>query len=351
MVDMKKLGVVLVGIFLTLVIGGKLISAADGNTGGWFNPVGRNLTPTPTPTPKTIYSALLLGGGGAGHEGGELTDTMMLMVVNIASKSAVMVNIPRDIYIETHAKDGKTAKNKINFGYYLGGPDEVKRLVAEVTGVQADYYAWVDFGGFARLIDLLGGIDVDVPQSFVDELYPITGKEDDSCGKTPEEIKLITATYSGLMVDRQFPCRYERLEFKKGLTHMDGQTALKFVRSRHSAIGGGDFARAARQQAVILAVRNKLLSFGSVTRIGSLAAEADRSVSTDLDLGTGLKLAPQLSDWKTFDVKQIVLSTENVLRETTSSDRQYILLPKTSETDWATVRAYVASQFPFSVPQ
>lgn len=351
MVNMKKVGVVLAALLVVLFVGGRIISAADGGRGGWFNPVGRTITPTPSPTPKTIYSALLLGGGGAGHEGGELTDTMMLLVVNTASKSAVMVNIPRDIYIETRAKDGKVAKNKINFGYYLGGPEEVKRLTAEVTGIRADYYAWVDFGGFARLIDLLGGIDVDVPQAFVDELYPIAGKEDDPCGKTPEEIKLVTATYSGLMVDRQFPCRYERLEFKKGLTHMDGQTALKFVRSRHSAVGGNDFARAARQQAVLLAVRNKLLSFGSITRVGSLAAEANRSVDSDLDLGTGLKLAPQLSDWKSFEIKQIVLTTENVLRETTSADRQYILVPKTGEADWASVRSFVTNQLPFSIPQ
>lgn len=93
-------------------------------------------------------------------------------------------------------------------------------------------------------MDTLGGVDVMVERSFTDDSYPIPGRENDTCGGDPKTL-----------------CRWEILHFDQGPNHFDGATALKFARSRHSrSVEGTDIARAARQQKIIIAVKQKLFS-------------------------------------------------------------------------------------------
>lgn len=305
--------------------------------GNWVLP-----TITPTPTPRTVFSVTLLGEGGEGHEGGVLTDTIIIASADTVNKKLTLVNIPRDLWI--NVKDKKTDKfedTKINFVLYKGGGLELKRILKDITDLEIDGFVEVDFAGFVKLVDLLGGLDVNVPIDFVDELYPIAGKETERCDKSDEEIKLIVATMSGTLVDQQFPCRYEKIEFKKGLVTMDGATTLKFVRSRHAKIGGGDFARAARQQAVIEAARKKIVSVWTIPKLPELITTTLSMVRTDITKGTIVDFLKKFPDIYNYKINRVVLSTDNVLMESKSVDRQYILVPKSDEKNWNLIKDFI----------
>lgn len=187
---------------------------------------------------------LLLGIAGGDHEGSDLTDTMIFSSVDLETGDVVLLSIPRDIWLES-------LKAKINTAYYYGeekaengGFVLAKDAVYQITNQPINYAILLDFAGFQKAIDLVGGIDVLVERPFVDEKYPIPGKENDECNG-----------------DKEYKCRYEALNFEKGLEHMGGETALKFVRSRNAeSEEGTDFARSQRQQKVMLAFKDKLLS-------------------------------------------------------------------------------------------
>jgi anionic cell wall polymer biosynthesis LytR-Cps2A-Psr (LCP) family protein len=199
----------------------------------------------------------------------------------------------------------------------------------------------MNFDGFKNIVNLLGGASVNVPYSFVDEYYPLKGKEDDVCGKTDEEMKLLHATLSGQLLEKEFKCRFEKIEFKKGSQVMDAETALKFVRSRHSEINGNDFGRSQRQQALIIAVKNQILKVGSIPKIIPLLNNIAKNVQTDIDIKTAINLMAdnyQLSD---IQIKSISLNTDNVLEESQSEDRQYILIPKGGQDNWKAVYDYI----------
>ncbi len=154
-----------------------------------------------------------------------------------------------------------------------GGGTMAKEVVGDVVGVPIEYHIAVDFDGFKKLTDALGGVDVEVPVSFDDYFYPIKGKENETCGKSASEIAKLHELYSDTQLHHQFECRYERIHFDKGKNHMDGETVLKFVRSRASVQHGGDFARSQRQQAVILAMKEKLFSLSAVKKFDDIYFE------------------------------------------------------------------------------
>jgi polyisoprenyl-teichoic acid--peptidoglycan teichoic acid transferase len=212
-----------------------------------------------------ITNVLLLGIGGEGHEGGDLTDSILLASFNLKNNKVTLIAIPRDVWVDS-------MKAKINTAYHYGnerreggGRDLAKSAVAETLGIPVHYALVLDFQGFVKAIDAVGGIDVEVVNAFDDYKYPIPGKET----AEPESD------------------RYEHIHFDKGMTHMDGATALKFARSRH-ALGdeGTDFARAARQEKIILAFRNKIVStdtlFSSET-INKLKDSVSSSIDTDIE--------------------------------------------------------------------
>ncbi len=183
---------------------------------------------------------LLLGMGGAGHEGADLTDSMVVLSFSHTSKKITLISIPRDIWVDS-------MKAKINTAYHYGQEKQPnggglilsKSAVGEITGLPIHYAFAIDFDGFKKAIDLVGGVDLSIDRTFDDYKYPIAGKEN----VLPESD------------------RYEHLHFDQGPAHLDGTTALKFVRSRYAeGEEGTDFARSLRQQKVIEAFRNKLLS-------------------------------------------------------------------------------------------
>ena len=208
---------------------------------------------------------LILGRGGGTHDGPDLTDTIILGMVNPSRNEADIISIPRDLWLPD-------LKEKINTAYAIGqaknkqGTLLAKAAVEKVTGQNIDYTVVIDFSGFVKLVDYLGGIDVNVANTLDDYSYPIEGKEKDTCGHPEQEIKDFTATASAETdLWDYFSCRYKHLHVNSGTQHMAGEQALEFSRSRHGINGeGSDFARSRRQEEVISAVKNKVLSLGII---------------------------------------------------------------------------------------
>src|SRR5260221_4101853 len=204
-------------------------------------------------------NVLLLGIGGGSHDGPNLTDTIIYASIDPVTKRTTLISIPRDLWVPD-------LQGKANTAYALGqengqqkGLVMAKAAMSKIIGQPIDYAFRIDFAGFVKAIDYVGGIDVTVANALDDYEYPIDGKEEDTCGHTPEEMQTLVASDSSAL--QLFPCRYMHLHFDKGLQHMDGNTALMFVRSRHgTGAEGTDFARSRRQQLVIEAFRSKVLS-------------------------------------------------------------------------------------------
>ena len=331
---------------------------------------------------KTAYNFVLLGYGGGAHEGTYLTDTMMLVHININTKQVVLFSIPRDTWVKLPTKSGSSFHIKINAVYQLGlfpktypdvkinGENPIKNAVFQISGLPIDGYVAVNFEGFIKAIDILGGVDVTVAKSFTDSEYPIDGKEKDLCDKDTEDLfnkaqVFLTPGFNPEQRDQQFkdepkleefiknatdspelafPCRYEKLEFQKGIIHMDGTTALKYARSRHSSTDGGDFNRARRQQEIIEDVKNKVLSIGVITKIIPLINEVKKNVETDIDSQTITKLLSQINKIKEYTIKTFLISTDNLLMEDISNDGQYILIPKKGIDNWSETKQLIASQ-------
>jgi len=307
---------------------------------------------------------LLLGTGGQGHEGPDLSDTMILASIDKEGKDVVLVSIPRDLW-------APGASAKINSIYAYGqekdgsGLSQVKRAAGELFGLPIHYAFRIDFDGFIKAIDLVNGLNVDVEDTFVDSRYPIAGRQDDLCGLTieTEEVDGISreivkdATGSAIPLEdltdqnNPFACRYETITFKTGLNHMDGTEALKFVRSRHGTNGqGSDFARSSRQQKVILAFRQKVLSSQTLLNpktIIELAKTFGQSIDTDVtdeDVPYFLKLEAKIDP---STIRRIVLDAgrdESVLEvgDSQAHNGQFVLVPK--KNNWTDLAEYIQGE-------
>ena len=264
----------------------------------------------------------LLGVGGQGHQGGELTDSILIASVHHDSKMITLISIPRDIYLTSY-------RAKINSIYYYGdqvdpgtGLSKLKTALAEVTGLPIHYSLLIDFSGFIKAIDAVGGITVTVDQTFDDYKYPIPGLEN----VEPESD------------------RYEHLHFEAGTQKMDGVTALKYVRSRH-ALGdeGTDFARSKRQQKVIRAFIASLISRNTVfnsERITTLKQALSDSIKTDIDESaassfTKLGLRLNFDEIKSVTIENQLFNPKNL----SPYAGQWVLIPQTS---WIKVNEYVS---------
>lgn len=308
---------------------------------------------------EKTYNLLLLGYGGAGHDGGYLTDVIKVINVNPERKEIVVVSVPRDLWVELPIRSDKHEYFKINAAYAIGFDDQgyplkepqyrgqegavrmVKEVLTKVTGIPVDYYLAIDFDGFVESIDILGGIEVNVPVTFDDYFYPVKGLENEICGKSAEEIADLHEKYSGFQLEKQFECRYEHLHFDAGLQPMDGETTLKFVRSRHSDTHGGDFARAQRQLAVLLALKNKIIFVGALDDLPAFISKFRNVLRTDISVQTAKNVLKEIPDIAEFEVRSIHLTDENVLKESRSSSGQFILIPRQGIGEWGQVQEFI----------
>jgi len=193
---------------------------------------------------------LLLGTGNANHDGANLTDTIIVASIDKSSGTVAMLSIPRDLYVEIDALYGWNRINSlleltaqqemydnpaITEGQaYTKGYEILTQTVSEILNIPIHYYARINFDGFTQIVDAIEGIDVDVEEALYDPLYPA----DDG-----------SIAYQTFFVD-------------VGLQHFDGDTALKYARSRETT---SDFSRSKRQQQVLNAIKEKALSLGVLT--------------------------------------------------------------------------------------
>jgi len=323
-----------------------------------------NITPTATPTPDPLapYAILLLGYGGGGHDGGSLTDSIILAQIRPRDEEVILISIPRDLWVPMPINREEQIFKKINEAYVIGiddkkypnkkleysgkagGGELTKKIVEQVTGIKPNYFVAIDFDGFVKIVDILGGIDVKISQTFDDPYYPIEELKNDTCNKTEEEIKALEATMSGEKLEQQYLCRYENLHFDKGLQHMNGSTALKYARSRHSAIAGGDFNRAERQKLVINSIKDKVLKIDFISKVIPTFQSLTRHITTDIDfatMGELVTISPELAEYK---IISIALTDNNVLKNSKASTGQFILSPILGENNWEGVKEFIENK-------
>ena len=270
---------------------------------------------------------LILGKGDVAHEAPDLTDTMIFVSVSHLNSSINLISLPRDIWIPE-------LRTKLNSVYYWGNKKQdgggmilAKSTVEEIVGLPVHYALVIDFSGFKEIIDVLGGIEVDVERSFTDEKYPIPGKEDDKCDGDPD-----------------YKCRYETVHFAQGNQVMGGETALKFVRSRNAeGDEGTDFARQARQQKVITAIKEKVLSkeiLFSPKKLKALKDAVLESTQTDIPPSASAILARRTLQSKDH-MKSAILSETLLINPPKSPkyDNLYVFIPK--DNSWDEIHKWV----------
>lgn len=333
--------------------------------------IQRPKTSTPTYTSvadrfnaKVPIDVLLLGYAGGNHDGPYLTDSMMLVHVDPKTKKIFLISIPRDIWVKIPTSGTGGSYWKINASYELGlddatypnkqaqfkGQDGGGRLaeymVSQITGIPVEYFVGADFSGFTKTIDALGGVDVNVETTFDDFAYPNEANATQTCGHSADDIKAFTATVSAeTQIWAYFPCRYEHLHFDAGITHMDGATALTYVRSRHSSQDGTDFGRAKRQRNLLVAVKNKIFSIGFITRAIPFMQSLGSDATTDLSVSDLQTFLSNASTLNTYEITTLALTDKNFLNDSLSSDNQNILIPKAGMDNWTNVHNWLSDEF------
>ncbi len=349
----------------------------------------------PVEEKQTVFNILLTGYGGSGHDGSYLTDTLMLASIDTEAKKVMLISIPRDLWVrfptdepdeEYYAKVNSVYQAGLFPENYPGIPEEyqgednapslIKDTVEEITGLEVDYFVGIDFSGFVKAIDELGGIEVDVERAFSDYAYPAAGKEDDLCGREPkptqtedeareqrERIEAMTPEEREAWENRPveelteeeflkiateepqiaFPCRYETLTFEAGPQTMDGETALKFARSRKSLQDGGDFNRAARQQRVIKAVTDKVLSVGFIPRIIPTFDTLADHVRTDMPISQLQQFLGEAPNADQYQIDNFVLTADELLVLDVSFDGQSILVPAAGIDDYSQIQQTISN--------
>lgn len=266
---------------------------------------------------KTNFLILGINGSGAGDA--DLTDTMIFASLNKNTQKAVLLSLPRDIWVNE-------IQAKINTCYHYGGLPMAGKTVSDILGQEVNYILVLNFESFEKAVDLLGGITIEAKRSFDDYRYPVPGKEKDLCGG-----------------DKELACRYEHVSFKEGTQLMDGKTALKYVRSRNAeGDEGTDFARAARQQQFLLGFKQKLLSpeiYLHPEKLIELLRVFQDSTVTNLRVdqyGSLLLLAAKI-DWR--EVKTAALNGNLLINPKNHYSKQWVLVPKSG--GWEEVRSFM----------
>ncbi len=295
---------------------------------------------------------LLLGYGGVGHAGSLLTDTMMVLSIDFKNNTATFIPVPRDLWVRLATQGYDGPYMKINAAYAIGEdqknyPDKLPQFtgingggnmskyeVSQVLGIPVDYYVSVDFYAFQQIIDILGGVDVNVQNSFTDYSYPNGDQNANAayCDAPNISTDLLTA------------CRFKVVHFEKGLQHMDGETALEYARSRHGNNGeGSDFARSKRQEILLSAIEQKAVSAGAISKSISLLNALQGHVLTDLSLADIADLSDYLKSGIISQPNRISLtdSNENELVSSWSDDGQWILVPVAGQNDFSAIHAYI----------
>ncbi len=222
---------------------------------------------------------LLLAIGGEGHSGENLADTIMIASIKPKEEKVALFSIPRDLYVQIPDDSSFSKLNAVHaYGEARkqnGGPELMTKKVEEITGLKMHYFARVDFTAFKKIVEAVGGVNIHIENGFTDYLHKIA--------------------------------------FPTGTETMNGDRALAYVRARYiEGPEGGDFKRAARQQQMLLAIRDKVfsvntaLNFSAINGIINSLSENIRSNMQLWEMKRFFELA-RLID--THDIKSVVLTT------------------------------------------
>ena len=243
----------------------------------------------PTPEPwdgVSRVTILVMGLDYRDWEAGETphSDTMILFTMDPLNKTAAIVSIPRDLWVGVPGFDYE----KINTAYYLGelnnlpggGAALAAKTVEEFLGIPIDYYAQIDFSAFVKFIDDIQGVKLDLKE-------PITL---DRLGK------------------------WNTVTLPAGIITLPGDYALAYVRNRYTE--GGDFDRAARQQEVIMAIRDRILEFDMLPNLVANAPQIyedlSSGINTNMSLNQVIKLAWSAMDIERDNIQQVIISNQYV---------------------------------------
>jgi len=278
------------------------------------------------------------GENGQVEKNGFLSDTIIVGSFRHSDASLVLFSVPRDLWVEVPAFGGVSKRYaKINAAYSIGDTEDypggglgLSRNVCEsILDIPIHYTFRIDFEGFRKAVDLIGGIDVNVENAFDDYMYPREGYEN-----APN-----------------LSDRYLHVHFEAGTQHLDGTKALEYVRSRYAlGVEGSDFARAKRQQKVILAARDKALSLSwmdSPNQIKEAFTTFGEMVQTDAPLSDfplflSLVKKLDLTQVKTYILGSLSQTEDNELLYNPPLEQfggAWVLIPKKG--DWSEIQSFV----------
>lgn len=285
--------------FIMIFIGGLVAYKVATGTINFFKnfEVNQILAVVGSDLPKDKYgltNILILGVGGKGHDGEDLTDTMMVASIDPATKSVILFSLPRDFWINAEITSGRINEilrdapiiyKRQGFAEdvaYQKSIELLENTIENILQIEIHKFAKIDFKGFEKMIDAVDGIDVVVEKTIEDNSYP-----DGNWG-------------------------YQRFYLEAGQQHLDGATALKFARSRHNS---SDFDRAKRQQVTLQALREKALKKDILTNTDKLKEMFDivqENFATDLTWREIVSLANYASIFPRENISSRVL-TDNDL--------------------------------------
>lgn len=228
------------------------------------------------------------------------TDTMMLLSVNPKAETASILSIPRDLYAEIPGWGRDRINTAFVRGAVSGGPAGGANLAMQTVslnlGIHIDHYLLIDFNAFVTAIDTVGGIDINVPTTIYDPTFP----------------------------DMNYG--YDPLYIPAGDYVFDGATALKYARTRHQ---DSDFGRAERQQAVVLAMRDRVLSLGAeelLIKMPLLYRQIEEGVRTDMSVGEMIGLASLATSLDRENIQTEVIDYRYVVSYSTPAGASVLVL-------------------------
>jgi len=277
-------------------------------------------------------NVLLMGRGGGNHDGPDLTDTMMIASIDPVDKNITLISIPRDLWVEVpghgsmkinavwetgeFAAEGKVAPGSTDPSVIASGYNLVDTTINDVTGIKIDYNVLVNFQAFQQAVDLIGGITVNVPTTLYDPTMAWMNHKNPVLAKA-------------------------------GIQNFDGLQALVYVRSRETTT---DFARAQRQRAVLVAIKQKVESIGIVSdtlKLTGLLNSFGNNVATDLSLGDAMKMYDTIKNISIDNIKSVGLTDAgSSFIKTGSMNGQSVDLPIAGLYNYSQIRAYIKSLLP-----
>lgn len=221
-----------------------------------------------------------------------LTQVIMIIHVDTINNTVTMLSIPRDSWVNIAGNEGM---HKIDQAFLLGanqggnkfesGVQQIRLTIEQDYGITIDRYAWVGLSGFARVIDTLGGIDIDITHPIVDDLYPNDTGKNTSPGD---------------------PYALKRLYIAPGPQHLTGEQALEYVRTRHADLVG-DIGRTQRQQQILTALKQKLTVTSVISNLPALMQDLSGQIYTDLNEDEMLAFANFARTLSSTDIQRITL--------------------------------------------